>query len=240
MVFKNKLKDLLSLGTINISSSIIFGIFWLYLASIMTKEEYGELGFFISIANVGAAVSLFGFRTMVVVYESKNENVFPASFIFVLISANITALVTFVLIQNVYVSILIVGMVIFQIILSGLNSKQRYTDFAKHKIIRAIITVGVALVLFQIFGIYGILLGYFLSTLFILKDLNFLINESDHKPVFLFKHSTRCPISSAADQEYREFIGQNETEKTVTFAHLDLIQHRDVSNAIAEFGGDTL
>ena len=69
MVFKNKLKVLLSLGTINISSSIIFGIFWLYLASIMTKEEYGELGFFISIANVGAAISLFGVRTMVVVYE---------------------------------------------------------------------------------------------------------------------------------------------------------------------------
>ncbi len=177
MVFKNKLKDLLSLGTINISSSIIFGIFWLYLASIMTKEEYGELGFFISIANVGATISLFGVRTMVVVYESKNENVFPASFIFVLISANITALVTFVLIQNVYVSILIVGMVIFQIILSGLNSKQRYADFSKHKIIRAIIAVGIALVLFQIFGIYGILLGYFLSTLFILKDLNFLIKN---------------------------------------------------------------
>jgi len=177
MVFKNKLKVLLSLGSINISSSIIFGIFWLYLASIMTKEEYGELGFFISIANVGATISLFGVRTMVVVYGSKNENVFPVSFIFVLISANITALITFVLTQNVFLSILIVGMVIFQIILSGLNSKQRYADFSKHKIIRAIITVGVALVLFQFFGIYGILLGYFLSTLFILKDLNSLIKN---------------------------------------------------------------
>jgi len=191
MVFKNKLKDLLSLGTINISSSIIFGIFWLYLASIMTKEEYGELGFFISIANVGAAVSLFGFRTMVVVYESKNENVFPASFIFVLISANITALVTFVLIQNVFVSILIIGMVIFQIILSGLNGKQRYADFSKHKIIRAILTVGVALVSFQIFGINGILLGYFLSTLFILKDLNFLIKN---KRIEFSKLKTKIPF----------------------------------------------
>jgi len=177
MVFKNNLKDLLSLGSINLSSSVIFGIFWLYLASIMTKEEYGELGFVMSIANVGATISLFGFRTMVIVYESKNENVFPSSFILVLISANITALVTFVLIQNVFVSILIVGMVIFQIILSGLNSKQRYGDFSKHKIIRAAITVAVALVFFQIFGINGILLGYFLSTLFILKDLSSFIKN---------------------------------------------------------------
>ncbi len=177
MVFKNKLKDLLSLGFINLSSSVILGIFWIYLASIMTKEEYGELGFLMAIANVGATISLFGIRTMVVVYESKNENVFPSSFILVLISANITALVTFVLIQNVFVSILIVGMVIFQIMLSGLNSKQRYGEFSKHKIIRAGITVGVALVLFQIFGINGIFLAYFLSTLFILKDLNSLIKN---------------------------------------------------------------
>jgi len=177
MAFKNKLKDLLSLGFIFLSSSVILGIFWLYLASIMTKEEYGELGFLIAIANVGATISLFGIGTMVVVYETKNENVFPSSFILVLISANITALVTFGLIQNVFVSILIVGMVIFQIMLSGLNSKQRYGDFSKHKIIRAAITVGVALVLFQIFGINGILLSYFLSTLFILKDLNSLIKN---------------------------------------------------------------
>jgi len=177
MAFKNKLKDLLSLGFIFLSSSLILGIFWLYLASIMTKEEYGELGFLIAIANVGATISLFGIGTMVVVYETKNENVFPSSFILVLISANITALVTFGLIQNVFVSILIVGMVIFQIMLSGLNSKQRYGDFSKHKIIRAAITVGVALVLFQIFGINGILLSYFLSTLFILKDLNSLIKN---------------------------------------------------------------
>jgi len=177
MAFKNKLKELISLGFINLSSSVIFGIFWLYLASIMTKEEYGELGFLIAIANVGATISLFGIGTMVVVYETKNENVFPSSFILVLISANITALVTFGLIQNVFVSILIVGMVIFQIMLSGLNSKRRYGDFSKHKIIRAAITVGVALVLFQIFGINGILLSYFLSTLFILKDLNSLIKN---------------------------------------------------------------
>jgi len=181
MAFKNKLKDLLSLGFINLASAVILGIFWLFLASIMTKEEYGELGFLMAIANVGATISLFGIRTMVVVYESKNEIVFPSSFIVVLISANITALVTFVLIQNVFVSILIVGMVIFQILLSGLNSKQRFSDFSKHKIIRAVITVGIALVLFQYFGLNGIFLAYFLSTLFILKELNSLIKNKKIK-----------------------------------------------------------
>ncbi len=177
MVFKNKLKDLLSLGVLNISSSIIFSIFWLYLASILTKEEYGELGFFVSIASVGATISLLGLRSVIVVYESKNENVFTSSFFVVLISSIITSSITYVLTQNVIVSLLIVGMVIFQIILSGLNSREKYRSFSKHKIFRALITVVIALLAFQIFGMNGILLGYFLSTLFILIELNSLIKN---------------------------------------------------------------
>jgi len=177
MVFLTKLKELVSLGSLNILSSVIFGFFWLYLASIMTKEEYGELGFLMSIANVGIAISLLGFRSMVVVYESKNENVFPASFIIVLISANITALFTFVLTQNVFVSILIVGMVLFEIILGGLNGKQRYGDFSKHRIFRALIAVGIALLLYSFLGLNGILLAYLLSTFLILKELNSLIKN---------------------------------------------------------------
>src|SRR3989304_1937725 len=117
MTFKNKLKELLSLGAVNISASIILSFFWVYLASILQKTEYGELGFLFSIANVAVTISLMGLRALVIVYESKNENVFPPSFLLVLITATITSAVTFVLTQNVLVSVLIIGMVIFEIIL---------------------------------------------------------------------------------------------------------------------------
>jgi len=167
----NKLKDLLSFGSVNISASLIFAIFWLYLASILPKTEYGELGFLISIANVGSAISIMGFNAVVVVYESKKENVFPSSFLVVLISSNVTAAATFVLTQNAMVSILIVGVVFFNIILAGLNSHKKYREFSKHKIFRSVITVIIALIAYQYFGINGILLGYFLSTLLILKEL---------------------------------------------------------------------
>lgn len=134
MSFTNKLKVLLSLGTINFTSSIILSIFWLYLASIMSVEKYGELAFLMSIVNMGFAISLLGLPSAVVVYESKNQNIFYPSFIIVIISAHLTALVTYTLTQNAFVSILIVGLVIFEIILAGLNSKQRYNDFSKYKI----------------------------------------------------------------------------------------------------------
>jgi len=181
MTFNNKLKELLSLGAFNISASIILALFWLYLASILPKTQYGELGFLFSIVNMGAAISLMGFRSVVVVYESKNENVFSSSFILVLIAANISAGITFVLTQNVMISILIIGIVIFEIILSGLNSHQRYRSFSKHKIIRAVIIVIFAIIFYEYFGINGILLGYFVSSLLILKDLKSVIKYKQIK-----------------------------------------------------------
>jgi len=55
---------------------------------------------------------------------------------------------------------------------------------------------------------------------------------SEHQTVVLFKHSTRCPVSSMAK---RELEGNFTLPKEkATFYYLDLIAHRDVSNAIAE------
>jgi bacillithiol system protein YtxJ len=52
------------------------------------------------------------------------------------------------------------------------------------------------------------------------------------RPVVLFKHSTQCPISAEADGEYHAFVAGHPT--AAVFTHLDLLAHRDVSNAIAD------
>ena len=51
----------------------------------MAKTEYGELGFFMGIINVGLTISLLGLPQTIMVYEPKKENVFPASFVIILI-----------------------------------------------------------------------------------------------------------------------------------------------------------
>ena len=61
-----------------------------------------------------------------------------------------------------------------------------------------------------------------------------LIDESSETRVFLFKHSTRCPISTTAEREYLNFAAQKGVDNQVLFAHLDLIKHRDISGMIAE------
>lgn len=60
-----------------------------------------------------------------------------------------------------------------------------------------------------------------------------LDEQSKTKPVMILKHSTRCSISSAAlgrlERNWKE-----ENNASVDPYYLDLLQHRDVSNFIAQ------
>jgi len=177
MVFKKNIKDLMTVGTSNFFASIINSLFWLYLAYILLKTDYGELGFIMSIATVGAAASLLGMRTTVVVYESKNENVLPSSFIVILISSSISAFILSLFTNNLFIGILIIGMTVFELVLGGLSAKQRFRDFSISRLLRSVITIVLALILYHQIGIDGILIGYFFGTLIILKDVKSLLKN---------------------------------------------------------------
>jgi bacillithiol system protein YtxJ len=54
--------------------------------------------------------------------------------------------------------------------------------------------------------------------------------DSFVQPIVLFKHSTRCSISDMALGR----VNRSVFPETTKFYLLDLLQHRDISNAIAE------
>ena len=82
--------EVISLLGATFLSATIFGVFWVFLASVLEPEEYGEIGFLMSIAQVTFTFALVGLSRTVVVYESKGENVFPISMIIVLVTSKIS------------------------------------------------------------------------------------------------------------------------------------------------------
>ena len=62
-----------------------------------------------------------------------------------------------------------------------------------------------------------------------LKQLEFLKSESFENPVVIFKHSTRCSISRMALKNFENEFNRN---YTIQLYYLDLLNHRDISNAI--------
>ncbi|GAE36527.1 bacillithiol system redox-active protein YtxJ [Halalkalibacter akibai] len=64
-----------------------------------------------------------------------------------------------------------------------------------------------------------------------LEDWGNLYEATQNKTVILLKHSTTCPVSAAAYDEFQDF---QEEHSNLEFALVKVIEHRPVSNAIAE------
>lgn len=62
------------------------------------------------------------------------------------------------------------------------------------------------------------------------EQLEKIIQKSQNTPQVIFKHSTRCSVSSMAKNR----LDKNEQPEGIDFYYLDLIKHRNLSNKIAE------
>ena len=62
------------------------------------------------------------------------------------------------------------------------------------------------------------------------EQLNQILSNSEAKPQVIFKHSTRCSISSVAYQR----LQKAPQPEGIDFYYLDLLAHRPLSNKIAE------
>jgi bacillithiol system protein YtxJ len=63
-----------------------------------------------------------------------------------------------------------------------------------------------------------------------IEQIDDIINKSFIQPQIIFKHSTRCSISSVVKNR----LDKNELPEKTDFYYLDLIAHRNISNQIAE------
>lgn len=62
------------------------------------------------------------------------------------------------------------------------------------------------------------------------QQLNAIREQSVAQPVVIFKHSTRCSISSMAKNR----LERASQPENIKFYYLDLIRHRPLSNKVAE------
>jgi bacillithiol system protein YtxJ len=74
--------------------------------------------------------------------------------------------------------------------------------------------------------------GFAWENLTSIEELNNYIDKSNEVPILLFKHSTRCPVSMMAKRRLES--DWKFTPQQLLPVYLDLIAHRDISNAITE------
>ncbi|WP_240418674.1 bacillithiol system redox-active protein YtxJ [Paenibacillus periandrae] len=68
------------------------------------------------------------------------------------------------------------------------------------------------------------------------EEWNQLFEGSSEKPVVVLKHSTTCPVSANALQEFENYLSKQPNEQ-VDYVLVKVIESRPVSNQIAEDTG---
>ena len=64
-------------------------------------------------------------------------------------------------------------------------------------------------------------------------QLDELVAFSNEQPVVIFKHSTRCSVSRFALKQFEKEFDADTLHCNVSTYFLDLLEHRDISNEIA-------
>ena len=183
-----QLKDISILSSASIITNFLGGLFWIYMASLMGPEEYGQISYFISIALIVASISLFGAGNSLIVFVAKGEKIQSLFFIITITTSIVGSIILFLMFENFGMSIYAIGFVIFTLVISDLLGKKLYINYSKYLILQRIIMVSIAIPFYFIFGTDGVLIGIALSFLpfifIIYKDFRQPINISFMKSKF--------------------------------------------------------
>jgi O-antigen/teichoic acid export membrane protein len=160
-----KFKDITSIGVASIVTTLIGGIFWFFMASILGAEKYGEVSYLISIGVIASTFALAGNTNTMIVYRAKGEKIQTTIFFISIISSIVSAIVLFLSVKNIEIGIYVLGYVIFSLTAAQLQGEKNYIKYSKLLITQKILMVGLAAGMFYLIGVQGIILGIGLSFL---------------------------------------------------------------------------
>ena len=161
----NGLKSISQIGAATAGGNAIAAFFWIYMAELMGQEDYGELGYLLSIAAIASTISIVGGQWTMSVYTAKGVRIESSLYFISIITSTVTAIVLYFLFENVGIGVYVIGVVIFNLFVAEILGKKRYKTYSKIFFLQKIILVILAILLYYILGAEGVLLAYGISFL---------------------------------------------------------------------------
>ena len=159
------LKSISQIGAATAGGNAIAAFFWIYMADFMGQEDYGELGYLLSIAGIASTISILGGQWTMSVYTAKGIRIESSLYFISIITSTISAVVLYFLFENVGISVYVVGLVVFNLFIAEILGKKQYKKYSKIFFSQKIILVALAIILYYILGVEGVLLAYGMSYL---------------------------------------------------------------------------
>lgn len=157
------LADISALGAANLGGTLISGPFWLYIASLLGPEKYGEVGYYVSIASIASVLCLFGSEHALTVYMAKGRSqLWPATVIAAGSSAAAAAALHLMFAEP-SISVYTAGYVALVLGGSALLGCKMYVKYSALVILQKALMVAFSISLYYLLGPAGIVLGTGLS-----------------------------------------------------------------------------
>ena len=160
-----KFEDLTAIGISNFIGTAISTLFWLFLATIITTEQYGEISYLVAIGSIASIFALVGGGATINVYTAKKIPIASTVLLISLITSIISALAVLIIVQNIIVSIYVIAYVIYGLTTAYYLGEKQFKKYSKIFIIQKIVFVGLSFPLYYIFDSNGIVLAIALSFL---------------------------------------------------------------------------
>ena len=159
------LRSISQIGAATAGGNAIAAIFWIYIADLMGQEDYGELGYMLSIAGIASTISILGGQWTMSVYTAKGVRIESSLYFISIITSTVSAIILYFLFENVGMSVYVISIVIFNLFTAEILGKKRYKTYSKIFFLQKIILVTLAILLYYILGAEGVLLAYGISYL---------------------------------------------------------------------------
>jgi O-antigen/teichoic acid export membrane protein len=174
---KSGIGGLSKIGFSYIIAQIIYGVFWFSIAPILGKESFGEVSYFIAIANIASTIAFIGAGNTILVFTPKKIHLEAEIFSITLISSIITSIVLFIFLRNIEISLFVIGFVIFGLSINEILARQYYKKYAKYLITQRVIQVGLSYLFYLILGPMGIILGFAISYFIYINRVRIILKE---------------------------------------------------------------
>ncbi len=193
-------------GISDLVSGVISSIFWLYVAAIMGANQYGEVSYLLAIAGISSTLASLGSQSTITVYTAKNYPIQSSLFFLIIISGCIASVILFLILGNHTTSLYVIAVIIFGLATAEILGRRQYESYAKYLIIQKVLMVILALIMYHLIGMNGIILGigasFLIYTIRIYKG--FKIAKIDFS---LVKPRTRFMLNSYAIDILSAFNG---------------------------------
>lgn len=164
---KNLVRDNSGLVYVSIgfgANTILGGLFWFYIASIIEVDSYGLVSYWIASSQIITTIGVFGLGVTLTTYVAKGtKEIIPQVRTATLISSVISGIVTHLLFGNLSLDFVVIGTIFYTVATSEMLGMKRYREFGIVNVSQKILQIGISIMLIPAGSIEGILIGFALS-----------------------------------------------------------------------------